>query len=268
MLADYSNCPVLPYIFMNRFIKGLGIFLVLLTVVLFATSSFAKDKDDKVKVNICHRTDSVTNPYEVKDVDASSTDAEGHAGHTGPIATSQAVAQALKDAHNKWGDIIPPAPTSGVVGGLNWDADGQAIYNNGCKFAVVNPTPTPTPTPTQDQHYECVRNACTLVNSAGANTCSSDGDCVTPTPTPTPTNTPSNPGGPGDGRSDGRSDGLSSCPSCTQAPQGQVLGASTGPAVLGLSTTDSGNNIYISLFQILAALAFATAGFKISQKHA
>lgn len=51
--------------------------------------------------------------------------------------------------------------------------------------------------------------------------------CATPTPTltPAPTNPPSNPGGNGGG--DGRSDGLSSCPECTKAPQGQVLGAST-----------------------------------------
>lgn len=40
---------------------------------------------------------------------------------------------------------------------------------------------------------------------------------VTPTATPeaTPTTSPSNNG---DGKGDGRSDGLSSCPSCTQAP--------------------------------------------------
>jgi hypothetical protein len=46
---------------------------------------------------------------------------------------------------------------------------------------------------------------------------------------------PSNQGGPGDGLSDGRSDGRSSCPECTKAPQGQVLGATTDFAATGVA---------------------------------
>ncbi len=57
-------------------------------------------------------------------------------------------------------------------------------------------------------------------------------------------------GGGGGGGGDGRSDGLSSCPSCTQAPQ--VLAAST-QAVLGLAST--GNIVFIlSVFTLGLAL--------------
>jgi hypothetical protein len=54
-----------------------------------------------------------------------------------------------------------------------------------------------------------------------------EGECVIE-----PTQPP-NQGGPGDGLSDGRSDGGSSCPDCTKAPAGQVLGASTDFARTG-----------------------------------
>ncbi len=207
---------------------------------------------------ICHGTDSVTNPYQTPNVDISSATAEGHASHTGPVATDAVVAQALKDAHIQWGDIIPPFPLSGVVGGLNWTPDGIAIWNNGCKYVTppathkacsggactvvagigtdsctTNANCLPNPT-----HKECQRNACVVVNGAATDSCSVDADCAapTPTPTPTPTNTPNNPGNPG-GPGDGKSDGRSSCPECTQAPkQGQVLGAST---FAGTGTFDS-----------------------------
>lgn len=88
---------------------------------------------------------------------------------------------------------------------------------------------------------------------------------ATPTPTeeitPTPTNTP-NIGGPGDGLSDGRSDGRSSG---LDSSQGQVLGASTGPQVLGLSTTGSGN-ILPSFLGLVVAFAFALLGYSFFNK--
>lgn len=142
------------------------------------------------------------------------------------------------------------------------------------------PTPTFTPTPTPNHHDDCD-------DHDHRDWWHHDDKCPTPTPTPTtevsptptstptetvtptPTNTPSsNPGGPGDGRSDGRSDGLSSCPSCTQAPQGQVLGASTGPAVLGLSTTSGEENYLLQFAQLFGALTSAGLGFTFFKKNA
>lgn len=171
--------------------------LTLLSSIFFASRSFATQDD---KVTICHGTDSVTHPYTTPTVDVASATAEGHASHTGPIATSQTVAQDLKDDHIQWGDIIPPFPTSGVVGGLNWTTEGEAIYNNGCNYVTTEPTPTPTPTET-----------------------------VTPTPTPTPSG--------GDGSAcqsncagSGGGDGSSNTPpsnTSNSSPTQAVLGAST-----------------------------------------
>lgn len=95
------------------------------------------------KVTICHRTNSAKNPYVVITPSVNGA-LNGHAGHTGPIATSLAVAQSLKAQHIKWGDIIPPIP--GLPNGLNWPA-GQSILNAGCTFAPPPPSTT-TPPPT------------------------------------------------------------------------------------------------------------------------
>ena len=49
----------------------------------------------------------------------------GHAGHTGPVF--------FPGIDEQWGDIIPPFEhEGGSFPGLNWDADGQAIYFNNC----------------------------------------------------------------------------------------------------------------------------------------
>lgn len=101
-----------------------------------------KTDTQPVKVMICHRTDAVTNPYRSITVDSNAVDGVGkgdHYGeHQGPLASTAAIAQQLKTAHTKWGDIIPPL--AGVHAGLNWTTEGQAIYNNDCRIpAPVEP---------------------------------------------------------------------------------------------------------------------------------
>jgi hypothetical protein len=98
-----------------------------------------------VKVSICHSTGSQQNPYVINEPDASG-DVQGHAGHTGPVWTPGA---------SSWGDIIPPFTYSGgTFAGLNWTAQGQAIYANDCEPVDTPPTtagPPPTtggPSPT------------------------------------------------------------------------------------------------------------------------
>lgn len=160
---------------------------VFAAVALVAGTGMASaHRNDEPKVTICHRTDSVTNPYVQETVDLSAVDGEGHddhTSHTGPVATSQDVAQALKDAHEKWGDIIPPR---GELDGLNWTEDGIAVYDNGCAF--VTPTPTETPSPTETP-TETPTNTPTETPSPTATP--SPTETPTFTPTATPTNTPS-----------------------------------------------------------------------------
>lgn len=131
------------------------IILILLGVTLLVRQTVIAVKQDKV--TICHRTDAANNPYVQNEVAADSADGDtgndngqgDHSEHTGPVATSEAVAQGFKDADQKWGDIIPPH--NNFVG-LNWTAEGQAIYNNGCNYVVITPTlnisATPELTPT------------------------------------------------------------------------------------------------------------------------
>jgi hypothetical protein len=91
---------------------------------------------------------------------------------------------------------------------------------------------------------------------------------VTPTPTATPTPTQSsNPGGPGDGRSDGLGCGSHDCSSHPSAPQAQVLGAATGPQVLGLSTTSGEESFLPQLIQIFTALTSGGLGFIFLKKN-
>ena len=117
-----------------------------------AVGATQPDENGEHKVTICHRTNSVKNPYVQIEVDESAVDGTGPGDHfkrhQGPLASSEAVAQQLKDSHTKWGDIIPPVAP--FHDGLNWTAEGQAIYNNNCEFVqpeepVVPVTPvTPT----------------------------------------------------------------------------------------------------------------------------
>jgi hypothetical protein len=101
---------------------------------------------DPHKVTICHRTNSVTNPYVVETVDVASVDGDNGNDngkgdhlleHTGPVWDANTV---YPTPHNgdQWGDIIPPFYADGVTPtgfpSLNWDAAGQALFDNRCNF--------------------------------------------------------------------------------------------------------------------------------------
>ena len=77
------------------------------------------------RVTICHATGSATNPYVVI-TPAKAAVINGHGG----------------DWHQDARDIIPPFEG---FAGLNWDAEGQAIFNAGCQ--VVKDTPPTTQPP-------------------------------------------------------------------------------------------------------------------------
>ncbi len=150
----------------KRFLPQILAGIVVFTMVISVSSIAKAVPANGDTIQICHRHNSVTNPYNVENPDKSG-DVEGHADHTGPVASSEAVAQALKDNHEKWGDIIPPFDyDDSSFPGLNWTTEGQAIWENGCNYPTEpSPSPSLTPTPTPS--------------------CS-----VTPTPTPSPSETP------------------------------------------------------------------------------
>ena len=86
---------------------------------------------DGDKVKICHRTAAETNPYRIPPVDSAGA-ANAHMDHTGPIFGQQAPGQ-------KWGDIIEPFTFRGQdFPGLNWTAEGQEIWQNGCAVPPVD----------------------------------------------------------------------------------------------------------------------------------
>ena len=80
---------------------------------------------ETAKVDICHATGSESNPFVTNTVSVYGLD--GHGDHPG--------------------DIIPPIADPSYAG-QNWDAAGQATWNNGCQPTTMSPTPTVTVTET------------------------------------------------------------------------------------------------------------------------
>ncbi len=101
--------------------------------------SAASGEPAHTKVTICHRTNSVENPYNKITVNLNAVNGDGHSDHQGhdeggifdptfDYATNQ------KD----WGDIIPPFDENGdpitdpsFPGSLNWTPLGQNVFENG-----------------------------------------------------------------------------------------------------------------------------------------
>jgi hypothetical protein len=106
-----------------------GVSLTILGVApTAAIASAANDNNNgnsnaQNKVTICHATGSQTNPYVKISPDANGV-ISGHVNH--------------QDTR----DIIPPFDyndhgTTKSFPGQNWDANGQAIFNNGCVVATT-----------------------------------------------------------------------------------------------------------------------------------
>jgi hypothetical protein len=124
--------------------------LVMLLVAGLASVAGAQGQE---KVDICHRTNSNTNPYtqinvaipSVDDVAGNSGQQPDHYGeHQGPVWDNT-----LKDQKIEWGDIIPPI--EGFHNGLNWTAEGQAIWNNNCEPKTAPTTTTEQVTTTTEE---------------------------------------------------------------------------------------------------------------------
>lgn len=119
---------------------GMLLFSAIMLGTSTQTSAMVTDPEPE-KISICHRTNAVKNPYVQQEVSVNAVDglagnsgneADHYGEHKGPLASSEAVAQALKDDKIEWGDIIPPV--EGVHDGLNWTEEGQSIYENDCNY--------------------------------------------------------------------------------------------------------------------------------------
>lgn len=110
--------------------KFLALILISLGVLCMVAAPSAANHND-IKVPICHRTHSDSNPYVLIEPDEAAVDGEAPAKgdhyleHQGPIWNPT-----LKADHIEWGDIIPPVP--GHHEGLNWTEEGQALYRSNC----------------------------------------------------------------------------------------------------------------------------------------
>jgi len=92
-----------------------------------------------VKVTICHRTNSVSNPYNKITVNLRAVDGDGHSDHQGHREGGIFDPTLNYPSNRKdWGDIIPPFDKNGdpitdpsFPGSLNWTPRGQAVFANG-----------------------------------------------------------------------------------------------------------------------------------------
>jgi hypothetical protein len=117
---------------------------VAICTVPAAATPHAKPPEEKVP--ICHRTNSVQNPYHLEEVNGDSIvrpdgTTTSHGDHTGPVYPGE-----------DWGDIIPPFSYTNSSGGTstypgsNWTSDGQAIFEAGCEVILVEPPEETTTT--------------------------------------------------------------------------------------------------------------------------
>jgi hypothetical protein len=117
-----------------------------LSLLYLVGPALATKPDPLHQVTICHRTNSVTNPYVVITVDEASVDGDNGNDngqgdhlleHLGPVFDAN---NPPPPPHNgdQWGDIIPPFYSDGSTPtgypSLNWNAAGQALFENDCNI--------------------------------------------------------------------------------------------------------------------------------------
>jgi hypothetical protein len=126
--------------------RRLGVFSVVgATLVALAVGGIGvlSASGQAAQTTICHRTGADNNPYVVNHP-ANTGILNGHfTQHNEPVIWQPG----FQDEGIEWGDIIPPIPPD-IPNGLNWTAEGQAIFNNGCvPPGFVPPTAPPETKP-------------------------------------------------------------------------------------------------------------------------
>ncbi len=127
-------------------LRRLSALLGALALTFSATSAVLATAPVGHTVPLCHANSDEKNPYILENPDISQVgylgDTSGHAGH----ANDGVWYPGAKGDKFNWGDIIPPydykpdAETPNFhYDGLNWTAEGQAIFNNGCATVAHAP---------------------------------------------------------------------------------------------------------------------------------
>jgi hypothetical protein len=152
------------------------------------------------KVTICHRTNSVTNPYTRITVAQSAIGSSGskHGSLHDDWATSLYGSKPVPNVFNpsktypsndkNWGDIIPDVdvngnPFTGSGAGLNYSGIGIAIYNGtGIYAGLCGDSDTTTTTTTSPGDTTTTSPGDTTTTSPGDSTTTSPGDSTTTSP--------------------------------------------------------------------------------------
>lgn len=124
----------------NRITRvGLALFIAFwqLAVPLMYTQSVKADEEPVFEYTyFCHQTNSASNPYSATPFSTGYSEVNGGGQSDHSLHTGEVFDPSIHNQQNRtWGDIIPPVP--GLPDGLNWTAEGQAIWNNDCEI----PTP-------------------------------------------------------------------------------------------------------------------------------
>lgn len=113
------------------------------------SSSATETEGEPEPALVCIATGDPLSPYSVASFAASSIiNGKGQVKNEGPANSPTGVYP-----NEVWGNIVPPVThPNGVAtfAGLNWGADGQEIWNDGCGYGGVDPTGSPSPTPTEE----------------------------------------------------------------------------------------------------------------------
>lgn len=148
--------------------------LVALGLTVWATIADATPSE---KVTICHATNSESNPYTSNNVNTSSVDEQNN--------------RYLNGHGNHPNDIIPPftSPEGTYFPGQNWDEEGQAIWNNGCKVPGPTTTEATTSTSTTSSTSSTTTSTTSVVPTTQTSTTSSTVPSTTTTTTESPSTT-------------------------------------------------------------------------------
>ncbi len=118
---------------------------------------YSQGNPNRNPVTICHATHSESNPFVTETVDDDSVDGIGEG--------SGQSADHNRDDHQDGEDIIPPG--SWDPDGRNWDANGQAIWNNGCSMPGSSPAPSADPSADPSPSADPVGNHSSYLNLDG-----------------------------------------------------------------------------------------------------